>query len=44
MASLTRRPSFTPQEDFYYSFLFEAELRAVVRLEGLDQMESPLTL
>jgi hypothetical protein len=25
VVSLTRRPSFTPQEDFWYSFLLQAE-------------------
>jgi hypothetical protein len=25
VVSLTRRPPFTPQEDFWYSFLLEAE-------------------
>jgi hypothetical protein len=26
IVSLTRRPPFTPQKDFWYSFLLEAEL------------------
>jgi hypothetical protein len=43
--SLTRWLPFTPQEDFWYSFLIEAvvEPRTRERLEGLDEMKNPMT-
>jgi hypothetical protein len=45
VVSLTSRPPFTPQEDSWYSFLLEAESTpgAIVRLEGLSQLKSPMT-
>jgi hypothetical protein len=38
-----RLPPFTPQEDFWYSFLLEAESapRAIVRLGGLGKLKNP---
>jgi hypothetical protein len=40
-----RQPPFTPQKNSWYSFLLEAELtpRAIVRLEGLDELKNPMT-
>jgi hypothetical protein len=36
-----RRPPFTPQDDFWYSFMLEAE--PTPELEGLDQLKNPIT-
>jgi hypothetical protein len=38
------RPPFTPQEDFWYSFLLEAESipGGIVRLERLGQLNNPI--
>jgi hypothetical protein len=42
---LTRRPPFTPQKDFWHSFLLEAESipRVIMRVEGLGQLKNPIT-
>jgi hypothetical protein len=41
VVSPTRRPPFTPQEDFCYSFLLRGRVdpRAIVRLQGLGQLK-----
>jgi hypothetical protein len=44
VVSLTRRSSFTPQEDSWYSFLLEAETTPVImRLEVLGQLKNAIT-
>jgi hypothetical protein len=46
VVSSKHRPPFTPREDFWYSFLLEAETTpwALVRLEGWGKLKSPKTL
>jgi hypothetical protein len=39
VVSLMRWPLFNPQEDFWYSYLLEAEAEAIMRLEGLGQLK-----
>jgi hypothetical protein len=43
VVSLTRRPHFTPQEDFWYSFLLQVEStpRAIAPPEELRQLKNP---
>jgi hypothetical protein len=38
--SLKHRSLFTPQEDSWYSFLLEADPKAIVRLEGSGKLKA----
>jgi hypothetical protein len=45
VVSLMRRPPIYPQKDSWYSFLLRGRVdpRAIMRLEGLGQLEIPVT-
>jgi hypothetical protein len=44
VVNVTRRQPFDLQEDFWYSFLLEAESTPVIlRMKGLGQLKNPVT-